>query len=145
LRRVAGDEAEALTPLYTEFNGAVLHTNGETSRLVVAPIAELEEFNTDWRDWFEHLDPGELYDFQRSGIAFAAVAASGNYFVMYQGRVYYSDHDGGDDAIWGAHLEEFFERALSKPARFLYEAGCHTRYSDGETERQFIPESFIHE
>lgn len=39
----------------------------------------------------------------------------------------------------------FFRKAFSDPARFLFDAGCCTRYLDGRTDRQFIPESFIHD
>jgi hypothetical protein len=134
-----------LAPLYEMFNGACFHVNDETAGLVIAPIDRLRKLNSEWREWFAHLEPHELYDFQRAGFAFATIAASGNYFVIHHGQVYYSDHDGGDDSIWGRSLEEFFGRAFSDPACFLYEAGCHTRYSNGETDRQFIPKSFIHD
>ena len=79
------------------------------------------------------------------GLAFATIATSANYFVVYNGKIYYSDHDGGDDRVWGENLELFFQRALSDPAQFLSDAGCYTRYSDGRTDRQFIPESFVHD
>jgi len=145
LRQFAGNEFDALAPLYTQFNGLAFHLNGETAGLWVATIDDLQRLNLEWREWFVDLDPAELYAFQREGVAFATIAASGNYFVVHGGRVFYSDHDGGDDAVWGESLERFFVRALSDPARFLHDAGCYTRYSDGKTDSQFIPESFAHD
>jgi len=145
LRRVAGSEAEWLLPFYSEFNGIIFHRHGDTAGLIVASIDKLETLNNEWREWFQDMEPEDLYDFQREGLAFASIAASANFFVVHEGTVYYSDHDGGDDRVWGENLELFFERALSDPARFLSDAGCYTRYFDGSTDRQFIPESFMHD
>ena len=145
LHRIAGTEAKWLLPLYSEFNGIIFHQYGDTAGLIVASIDQLEALNNEWRVWFQDMRQEELYDFQREGLAFASIAASATFFVISKGRVYYSDHDGGDDRIWGDNLELFFKGALSDPARFLFDAGCYTRYSDGRTERQFIPESFVHD
>ena len=146
LQRIAGSEAEWLLPLYSEFNGIIFHRHGDTAGLVVASIEQLEQINSEWRAWFQdYLEPDEQYDFQQEGFAFACIADSDNYFVVYKGKVYYSEHDGGDDRVWGENLELFFKRALSDPALFLFDAGCCTRYSDGQTDRQFIPEVFVHD
>lgn len=145
LRRIAGTEAKWLLPLYTEFNGISFHQYGDTAGLIVASIDQLEALNNEWREWFQGMEQDELYEFQQEGLAFASIAASANFFVIYMGKVYYSDHDGGDDHIWGENLELFFKGALTDPARFLFDVGCYTRYSDGRTDRQFIPESFVHD
>jgi hypothetical protein len=145
LQKVAGSEYVSLEPLYREFNGVVFHQNGETAGLIVATVDEIEELNGEWLEWFEDWEPEDLYDFQRNGIAFATIAQSGNYFVVYRGQVYYSDHDGGDDSVWGDSVEDFFERALANPPQFLYESGCYTRYFDGKSDAQFIPETFSHD
>lgn len=131
LEAIAGPAARALAPLYRLHDGLAFHVHGETAGLVVASVAELEELNAQWREWFSHLDREDLHEFQRHGFAFATIAASGNHFVIHDGKVHYSDHDGGDDAVWGWDLEEFFRRALADPARFLEDAGCYTRYADG--------------
>ena len=144
LRKLAGKEYAILEPLYREFNGLVLHSHRDTAGLVVSPVNELAAFAKDWRSSF-FVDEADLYPFQREGVAFATIAASGNYFVVHKGKVYYSDHDGGDDAVWGTGLETFFRRALRDPPKFLYDAGCYTRYSDGKSDRQFIPEAFLHD
>lgn len=145
LEQLAGPAFATLRPLYEAFDGLLLHHHGETAGLFVFPIEELAERNDEWRQWFTALDPSELYEFQRSGFAFATIVASGNYFVAHEGRIYYSGHDDGDDAVWGENVEAFFQRALSDPAGFLTEAGCYTRYSDGVTDDQLIPERFLHD
>lgn len=145
LQRVANGEYAALEPLYRRFNGVVFHENGETAGLVVATVDEIEELNDEWHAWFEDCEPDDLFDFQRDGLAFASIASSGNYFVVHGGQVFYSDHDGGDDAVWGDSVKDFFRRALADPPKFLCDAGCYTRYSDGKSAAQFIPESFSHD
>lgn len=144
LRLLAGAEFVYLEPLYREFNGVFLHGHGETFGLVIAPIAELAELAADCRESF-YVDEEDLHPFQREGVAFATVFESGNYFLCHKGKVYYSDHDGGDDAVWGEDLQSFLTRALSDPPKFLLDAGCYTRYSDGTSDRQFIPEEFLHD
>jgi hypothetical protein len=144
LRRIVGPEYAFLEPLYRHFNGVSLHGHGETFGLVAFPIEELSSFAQECRASFWD-EESELFPFQRDGVPFATIFASGNYFACHQGKVYYSDHDGGDDALWGASLEAFFERALVDPAKFPYDAGCYTRYFDGESDRQFIPEKLLHD
>lgn len=145
LQRVAPPEAyPLLLPLYNEFDGLVFHQHGSTAGLVVATIPGLEQLNAEWGEWFAEAPATELHEYQRHGFAFATIAASGNYFIICSGGVYYSDHDGGDDGPWAPSLDAFFERALGDPVKFLNDAGCYTRYSDGRTRKQFIPISFEH-
>ncbi|MBL8755506.1 MAG: hypothetical protein JNK15_19555 [Planctomycetes bacterium] len=146
LKSLSGSEFSALARFYSDFDGARFHVHGHTEGLCVASICSLEALNGEWREVVATMaEFSKPYPFQVSGVAFATIAASGNYFVMYKGRVYYSDHDGGDDAIWGQDLDDFFRRALSDPARFLFEAGCYTRYRDGHSSTQWIPEQFLHD
>jgi hypothetical protein len=37
------------------------------------------------------------------------------------------------------------DRIADDPAKFLREVGCYTRYSDGKTDTQWIPNEFITE
>jgi len=144
LRTLAGPEYVFLEPLYRQFNGVFLHGHGDTFGLVVAPIEQLPEIAVECRESF-YVDEADLYPFQREGVPFATIFQSGNYFVCHRGIVCYSNHDGGDDAVWGEDVEAFFARGLSDPPKFLLDVGCYTRYSDGTTDRQFIPEEFLHD
>jgi hypothetical protein len=47
--------------------------------------------------------------------------------------------------VWGENLDAFFTRALADPVKFLDAAGSYTRYFDGKTDRQYIPETFLHD
>lgn len=84
-----------------------------------------------------------LYTFQKKGVAFGEVCFSGNCFVIHDGGVFHSNHDGGDDRPFAASLSLFLDRVAADPAKFLYDAGCYTRYSDGVTKTQWIPETYL--
>ena len=68
LRRIAGSEAEWLLPLYSEFNGIIFHRHGDRAGLAIASIEELEALNSEWREWFQDMEPEDLYNFQRDGL-----------------------------------------------------------------------------
>lgn len=99
------------------------------------------------RQWFEHLDDESDPDHIRTGVAFATVPQSGNYFVMpvegpNAGKVFYADHDGWYESHFAKHFSEFITRVTNSPAHLLSEElGCYSRYSDGKTPIQWIPES----
>ena len=95
--------------------------------------------NAEWREWFDWMEEDEIWEFQKNGVAFGEIVASGNYFVWWNGTVYYSDHDGGDDTPYGRSLSDFLDRIVENPAKFLYDAGCYTRYGD----EQWIPEEYV--
>ncbi len=143
LDRIARRESKHLAELYRTYNGLQLQINKKTIGLIITSIRNLKQLNKDWKDWFRHSPRRELYDYQREGFAFGEICHSGNYFVMYGGYVYYSSHDSADDEQWGYGLDVFFDRALSDPTRFLWEVGCYTRYSDGKTDVQYIPNKFL--
>ena len=143
LKELTKTEANSLLPLYEICNGAKLQVHQDTIGLLISPIEDLEELNEEWRESFSYYDEDDLYDFQKDGFAFAQIYQSGNYFVVSKGKIFYSDHDGGDDTKWGSNLEEFFKIALTDPAKFLYDAGCYTRYYDGKTETQYIPKALV--
>lgn len=143
LKQIAGDEYKYLEPLYRKFNGVSFHESQTTAGLVVAEVNELKNIKAELNDWLEMMDPEDVYDFQRRGVPFATIESSGNYFVVYQGKVYYSDHDDLAEEAFSDSVEEFFIRALNDPAKFLNNAGCYTRYSDGISDLQYIPEEFI--
>jgi hypothetical protein len=77
LQKLAGKEYAVLEPLYRQFNGVVLHTHRDTAGLVVGAVGDLPEFARDWKEMF-FVDEARLYPFQREGVAFATIAASGN-------------------------------------------------------------------
>ena len=116
----------------------VLYVADATAGVVFYPIEVFEQRNEEWREWFEDLSEEEIWEFQKHGVAFGEISASGNYFVFWNGQVYYSGHDGGNDEPLGT-LPEFLDHIAQNPAQFLYDAGCYTRYGD----EQWIPGKYV--
>lgn len=144
IQRRLGPECDDMKALYSKCNGLLLYCQGEeTPGLALFPVEHWDDKNAERREWFEHWDEDDLYEFQKHGIAFGEVCFSGNYFVWYEGTIYYADHDGGDDTPLGDTLLHFLDRIVADPAKFLYDVGCYTRYSDGKTDEQWIPGQYV--
>jgi hypothetical protein len=143
LDKLLGTSGKQVRDLYALHNGMCLYCQGDMPAVEFFPIAEWEAKNRQWKEWWEGaLSDDELYDFQKEGVAFGEPSASGNYFVFYQGKVHYWDHDGGDDAPLAESFFEFLCRLVSDPAKLLHDLGCHARYSDGKTGIQWIPKKY---
>jgi hypothetical protein len=84
-------------------------------------------------------EPGRL----STGIAFAEIFQSDNFFVFYSGKIYYCDHDGYSEKLFAKDFESFLKLIYSDPAGFLDKCGCYTRYSDGKTKAQWIPKVYV--
>jgi hypothetical protein len=59
------------------------------------------------------------------------------------GQVFFCDHDDFKTEPVAASFEDFLEIIVSDPPGFLYQCGCFTRYSDGNSEIQWIPKEYI--
>ena len=82
-------------------------------------------------------------------VAIAAVPFSGNYFVMpveapAAGKIFYANHDGWYESAFANDFQKFLVHVTRKPVNLLNEdVGCYTRYSDGKTDEQWIPEEYF--
>jgi hypothetical protein len=117
LRALGGED---LRVLYERCNGLRLCAPDEHSGILIFPIADITTNNMLWKNWFSDLDDDELWDFQKSGLAFGEIIETGNYLVLHDARVFYADHEGaeGDDP-WAQSLSEFFSRIANEPSDFL--------------------------
>lgn len=143
LRRLLGEGCGEVEQLYAVHDGLNLYCQGDSPAIQFYAIRTWGERQGDWKSWYEGMDDGELYDFQRHGVAFGEVSFSGNCFVLYQGKVLYANHDGGDDTPLADTFFGFLSLFCEDPAKFLYRLGCYTRYEDGKTDAQWIPERYI--
>ncbi|MBN8787759.1 MAG: hypothetical protein J0I84_11770 [Terrimonas sp.] len=143
LTELVPDNNEQIVAFYKLYNGIKLYCNGDTSGLQFYSIGNLQDLNDEWKGGHSDFEEDELYDFQKSGVAFGEISHSGNYFIFFDSKVYYDDHDGRDDTTVGESFNDFLSNILANPADFLYERGCYTRYSDGKTNGQYIPKEFI--
>lgn len=147
LRSKLGEGSEQFEPLYSQHNGMTLYApgvgvemgSGMDAGIMFYAVKTLKKHNAEWRKWFDWMDDEDLHKFQKHGVAFGEIIASGNYFVFWQGGVYYSSHDDDGGMPNGDTLSEFLDRIASDPAQFLYDAGCYTRYGP----EQWIPGQYV--
>jgi hypothetical protein len=128
----------------------MFHEESETGTafLAVHPFDAWEKLTADMAEWYDMVDEDELeeteIDWLEDGVSFAEVPSSGNYFVLarsgvHKGKVLYADHDGLEAEVYAESFNEFLIKFLSSPAEQIEHLGCYTRYSDGKTNRQWIP------
>lgn len=143
LKNLMNGKNEEISAFYKMHNGIELYCNKDTSGIKFYPIAGLNDLNEEWKESLSDYEEDELYEFQIRGVAFGEICHSGNYFSFFEGKVYYDNHDGGDDVVIGETFNNFLSKITNGPADFLYELGCYTRYSDEKTGDQYIPKEFI--
>lgn len=153
IQQMLGDHADQITTFYKRHDGCVLYrdTKSEAAGIELLPVGQWEAATADMRDWFDHLldEPENDPDHIVTGISIATVPHSGNYFVMpvegpSAGKIFYADHDGWYESAFADDFNGFLERVSREPVKLLAEdVGCYTRYWDGETSAQWIPEEYF--
>jgi hypothetical protein len=150
LRSRLGTLDPSIESVYEMHDGFTLFHDelSDAAGIDVLPIAGWEEAESELREWLDDFDSDNDPDCIRTGVAFATVRHSGNYFVIpvegpNAGKVFYADHDGWYETHFAESFDDFVSRITSDPAKLLSEElGCYTRYSDGKTSIQWIPKQF---
>ena len=153
IRQMLGSSASQVTAFYEQHDGFVLYrdTLSDEAGIELLSVEQWQSATEDMRSTFEHLaaDPENDPDHILTGIAIATVPHSGNYFVMpvegpNAGKIYYADHDGWYESAFAEDFNGFLVHVTREPAQLLAkEVGCYTRYSDGKTDTQWIPEEYF--
>jgi hypothetical protein len=153
IRQMLGRHAEQAIAFYERHNGFDLYrdTKSSASGIELIPVAKWKRSTEDMRSTFDYLgeDPSNDPDQILTGVAIAEVPCSGNYFVMpvegpAAGKVFYADHDGWYESAFVGNFQKFLVHVTRKPVNLLNEQlGCYTRYSDGKTDKQWIPEEYF--
>jgi hypothetical protein len=152
-RQILDGPAAKVIAFYQRHDGFILYgdTLSEAAGIELLRVAQWTEATDDMRAWFGHLaeDPANDPDQIVTGIAIATVPQSGNYFVMpiqgpSAGKVFYADHDGWYESAFADDFDDFLAHVTREPVKLLAkEVGCYTRFSDGETDAQWIPEEYF--
>jgi hypothetical protein len=152
IRQSLGEHAAQVALFYQQHDGFILYrdTLSEAAGIELLPVEQWQAATEEMRDWFEHLadEPENDPDHIVTGIAIATVPHSGNYFVMpvegpTAGKIFYADHDGWYESAFADDFDGFLAHVTQDPVRLLAEeVGCYTRYSDGKTDAQWIPEEY---
>lgn len=140
LKALAGKEFKSIKMFYALMNGGLFYVHGNDAGIYIPSIKHLPGLNKSMREWI--FDESTAPEFQKKGFAFGEIVGSGNYFIAYKGRIHYADHDGGGNKAISGDIGKFFEKIAKNPAKFLMDCGCYTRYSDGKTAIQWIPEKY---
>jgi hypothetical protein len=153
IRESLGEHAAQVAAFYEQHDGFVLYrdTLSEAAGIELLPVEQWQAATEDMRSSFEHLadEPESDPDHIVTGIAIATVPHSGNYFVMpvdgpSAGKIFYADHDGWYESAFADDFDRFLAHVSHEPARLLAEeVGCYTRYADGKTDAQWIPEEYF--
>jgi hypothetical protein len=147
LRRAISPPNPEVEALYSVHDGMDLYVQGSTVGLALHPVstwgAATKSFREDAAASGRLVD--ELYDFEREGIVIGEPPHLGNVLMLYEGRVHYSDHDGGDDTPLAETFGAFLQRIAADPPQFLLDLGCYARYSDGRSDTQWIPVQYLHD
>lgn len=145
LREWTKYENEEIIEFYSLMNGIKMYCQNNQPKIELFPIYKLDDENQAWQYNYKGMEQNELYDFQKEGVAFGEIAQSGNYFVFYQGRVYYADHDEWEETILGNSFFDFLNKMIEDPSKFMYDRGCYSRFEDGLTNKQWIPKQYKYE
>ena len=149
-----GGFSQEFIDFFKKQNGARFHeeSTAGASSLAIHPVQGWDELTSEMSEWFEMVDEDELeeaeVDWLDECVSFAEIPESGNYFVIAlagvnQGKIIYSDHDGLETEIYANSFNEFLNKFLSSPVEQIDILGCYTRYSDGKTDIQWIPEEIV--
>jgi len=153
IQKSLGVHAAPVGAFYEQHDGFILYcdTLSDAAGIELLPADQWQAATEEMRDCFAYLteDAGNDPDYIFTGIAIATVPHSGNYFVMpvkgpVSGKVFYADHDGWYESAFADDFDGFIARVTREPARLLAEElGCYTRYTDGISDAQWIPETYF--
>ena len=147
LRRLLSRPDPEVEALYRVHDGIDLYIQGSTVAVALYPILSWAATTKSFRE--DATASGTLvhglYDFEREGIVIGEPPHAGNVLMLYEGRVHYSDHDGGDATPLAETFGTFLQRIVADPAQFLLDLGCYARYSDGRSNKQWIPVRYLHD
>jgi len=143
ISKTIGDGATQLVEFYDKHNGIQLYCQGDAPALEFFPVGQWRVKQNEMEQML--FEPDLAFEFQKKGTVFGEVSNSGNHLVLYQGKVYYSNYDGGDATPVADSFFAFLTRICSNPAQLLHDLNCYTRYKDGKTNAQWIPKEYVSE
>jgi hypothetical protein len=110
--------------------------------------AELRELFEPWITDLPEDEVDELLpEWIKDCVVIGEVPNSGNYFLVplsgaERGKVFEFEHDGFEFIESGSDLADFLSRKSTVTHELLQEILTHTRYSDGESDTQWLCESY---
>jgi hypothetical protein len=151
LNQLVPDGAKELLAFYARHDGFVLYrdTLSDTAGVELYRVADMETNTKSMREWLEMLDDENDTNALKTAIAIGESPQSGNYFAMpvkgrQIGKVFFVDHDDWRDEPFADSFDQFLAEVSTSPAELLSDRlGCTARYSDGDTDTQWIPLEYL--
>ena len=151
LRRLRG--VPELAAFYERYGSVRLYcdTVGSDSAFYIADPDEWSSLKAAFGTWLELLSPDEeedlLPDWMDNYVVIGEVPLSGNYFLVplsgdLAGHVFEFEHDGFEFIARGEDFDAFLNYVSTVNADLIEDILCHTRYSDGETETQWLAQEY---
>lgn len=147
-----GAAGSSLRQLFSLHDGMTLFrdTKSDDAGFELFPIADWRSKTAEMRETLEAMgvDLADMPEWFNTAVVIGQVPESANYFVVgtagdSAGKLYYVDHDGFVEEPIAGDAEALMDSLVADPAQFMYDRGCYTRYSDGETNRQWIPKQYL--
>lgn len=103
-----------------------------------------------WPDSLTEDESDLLPDWLENSLTIGEIPTTGNYYLMptrgeHTGKVFLFDHDGFEFNERGGDLGEFLKRISTVDEAFVTELSGHTRYSDGETDTQWLAKEYLYD
>ncbi len=152
VRKLVGDHVNSLIRFVELHDGVLLYADNKSDAVGVEffKVATWRKHTKEMKESMIDMgfDDSEMPEWFSSGIVFAEIPHSANYFVLQihgkeAGKVFYCDHDDFVTDAIAPTFEKFLQMIIKDPPSFLYKCGCYTRYSDGKTDVQWIPKKYV--
>jgi hypothetical protein len=147
LQRIIPIGSERLLDFYRIHDGCMLYadTLSDAAGISLFKIRDMRQQTRSFREWRDRLADEGDENHLGTAIAVGECPHSGNYFAMpvegpQAGKVFFVDHDDFHEGPFAVSFDDFLAQISTDPAHLLsVQLGCTTRYSDGETDTQWIP------
>lgn len=126
-------------------------TLSNASAFYLAHPGEWGDLQDDFHIWLDTIDDNEKSSlfpcWLEDSIVVGEIPSSGNYFLFLfrgseKGKVFEFEHDGFEFIERGRCLYEFLEKISTVTESLLIDIQSHTRYSDGLTHTQWLPQEY---
>ncbi len=142
-----------LATFYEQYGSARLYcdTNGPDAAFFIGDADDWGALKSSLSLWFRDLSAEEkgryLPEWIDACVVFGEIPMSGNYLLLpmsgeFAGHVYEFEHDGFEFIRRGRNFDEFLSYVSTVDDALIQDILCHTRYSDGETEIQWMADKY---
>lgn len=154
LKRIFPDIPE-LAEFYSHYGSVRLYADpiGGDSAFYIAGPDEWHRLRKYFQAWPDSLNDDEanlLPEWLDDSLTIGEIPTTGNYYLMptkgdESGKVFLFDHDGFEFVEMGADLGAFVEKITTVNDDLMQSIPGHTRYSDGESETQWLAKEYLYD